>query len=393
MVRLKTLSGQGLFGLALILLAAVPAVAQTTGTLSGAVADQTGGVLPGASVVAVHVPTNTSYETTSDPQGNFAIPNVRVGGPYKVTASLSGFREQAQEGIFVKLGAEAPVTFKLEVQTVAESITVTADANPIINPGRTGAGSNLYRETMETLPSLSRNINDFARLSPYFQTDAGRGGLVVVGKNYRYNAIQIDGAVSNDLFGLSSTGQPGGQAGTNPMSLDAIDEVQLVVAPYDVRLGGFTGGGINAVTRSGSNAFHGTGYFFYRNNDLVGDGPLDRPLADFSNKQYGASIGGPILKDKLFFFVTGRADEAELAVRLLGQRQLGPGLRTPARDRSREEHPERPSTGSIPAGSTSSTTCATATRSSAASTTTSPRDTSSSSGTTTSRGATSSSAR
>ena len=182
---------------------------------------------------------------------------------------------------------------------------MNAELNPLINPGRTGAGANLYRETMETLPSLSRNINDFARLSPYFQTDAGRGGLVVVGKNYRYNAIQIDGAVSNDLFGLSSTGQPGGQAGTNPMSLDAIDEVQLVVAPYDVRLGGFTGGGINAVTRSGTNDFHGTGYFFYRNDSLVGEGPLQRPLADFSNKQYGASIGGPILKDKLFFFVTG----------------------------------------------------------------------------------------
>jgi len=155
---------------------------------------------------------------------------------------------------------------------------------------------------MESLPTLGRGINDFARLDPNFQTNAGRGGLVVAGKNYRYNAIQIDGAVNNDLFGLSSTGAPGGQAGTTQISLDAIDEIQLVVAPFDIRLGGFTGGGVNAVTRSGTNAFHGTGYYFFRDNSLVGDGPLKRPLADFSQTQYGGSLGGPFIKDKLFFF-------------------------------------------------------------------------------------------
>ena len=281
------------------------AAAQTTGTLSGAIRDQTGGVLPGASIVAVHTPTGTSYEAVTDANGHFEIPNVRIGGPYTLTATLSGFKDRAQNEIFVKLGTEAAVDFQMELQTVAEQITVTAEVNPIINPGRTGAGANLYRETMETLPSLGRGINDFARLNPYFQTDAGRGGLVVVGKNYRYNAIQIDGAVNNDLFGLSSTGQPGGGAGTNPISLDAVDEIQLVVAPFDVRLGGFTGGGINAVTRSGSNDFHGTAYYFFRNDSLVGNGPLDRPLAPFSNKQYGGSFGGPIARNKAFFFVTG----------------------------------------------------------------------------------------
>jgi hypothetical protein len=281
------------------------AAGQTTGTLSGAIRDQTGGVLPGTSVVAVHAPTGTSYEAVTDANGHFEIPNVRIGGPYTLTATLSGFKDSAQNEIFVKLGTEAAVDFQMELQTVAEQITVTAEVNPIINPARTGAGANLYRETMETLPSLGRGINDFARLNPYFQTDAGRGGLVVVGKNYRYNAIQIDGAVNNDLFGLSSTGQPGGGAGTNPISLDAVDEIQLVVAPFDVRLGGFTGGGINAVTRSGSNDFHGTAYYFFRNDSLVGNGPLDRPLAPFSNKQYGGSFGGPIARNKAFFFVTG----------------------------------------------------------------------------------------
>jgi Carboxypeptidase regulatory-like domain len=288
-----------------LVLGASVARAQTLGTLSGTVADQSGAVLPGAGVIAVHIPTGTAYETVSNPIGFYAIPNVRVGGPYRVTANLSGFKEQTKDGIFVKLGDEAYTSFKLEVQAVTESVTVTAEANPIINPGRTGAASNVNSEVIERLPSVGRGFNDFARLNPHFQTDAGRGGLVVSGKNYRYNSIQIDGAVTNDLFGLSSSGAPGGQAGTNPISLDAIQEVQLVVAPYDVRFGGFTGGGVNAVTRSGSNAFHGGGYYFYRNNDLVGDGPLEKPLADFSNKQFGASVGGPIMKDKAFFFVTG----------------------------------------------------------------------------------------
>jgi hypothetical protein len=288
-----------------VLLAAdsTPALAQTTGSLTGNVSDTTGGVLPGASVTAVHVPTGTRYDTVTDGAGNFELPSVRVGGPYAVTAVLQGFQEKREDGVFVNLGTSVLVRLQLQVLAVAETVTVVAEANPIINPDRTGASATLHRETMETLPSLGRGINDFARLNPYFQTDAGRGGLVVVGKNYRYNAIQIDGAVNNDLFGLSSSGAPGGQAGTTQISLDAVDEVQLVVAPFDVRLGGFTGGGINAVTRSGTNDFHGTGYYFFRNNSLVGDGPLDRPLADFTNKQYGASLGGPLARNRMFFFV------------------------------------------------------------------------------------------
>jgi hypothetical protein len=305
MSALRALPARAFFICAVLVLAALPATAQTTGTLSGTVVDQSGGVLPGATVNAVHVPTGTLYSAVTDAQGRFAIPNARVGGPYAATASLSGFKAQAQEGLYVKLGDEASVAFKLEVQAVEETVTVTAETSPIINPGRTGAAANVYKETIETLPTLNRSLNDFARLSPYFSTDAGQGGLTVAGKNYRYNNIQIDGAVNNDLFGLSSTGFPGGQAGTNAISLDAIQEVQLVIAPYDVRLGGFTGGGMNAVTRSGTNGFHGSGYYFFRNQDLVGEGPLQKPLSDFSNKQYGASIGGPLKKDKAFFFVTG----------------------------------------------------------------------------------------
>jgi hypothetical protein len=303
MERLSAFWARTLLGLAIALLA-IPAAAQTTGVLSGSLTDSSGGLLPGVSVTAVHTPTGTAYDTTSDGQGRYAIPNVRVGGPYTVTAALSGFQDRVQDGVFVKLGEEANVDFALQVAAQTETVTVTADVNPLINSGRTGAAANISQATIETLPTIGRSLNDFARLSPHFQTDAGRGGLVVAGKNYRYNNIQIDGAVNNDLFGLSSSGTPGGGAGTTPISLDAIQELQLVVAPYDVRLGGFTGGGINAVTRSGSNSFSGTGYYFYRNNDLVGDGPLERPLADFSSKQYGATLGGPIARDKAFFFLS-----------------------------------------------------------------------------------------
>ncbi len=295
------------------LMLAVSASGQTTGALSGTITDPSGGAMPGVNVVAVHTPTGTRYETVSDASGSFAVPSVRIGGPYSVTASISGFRDALEENIFVKLGAEAAIRFRMELAAVSEAVTVIAEVNPVINPSRTGASSNLYRETMETLPTLGRSVNDFARLNPNFQTDAGRGGLVVAGKNYRYNAIQIDGAVTNDLFGLSSSGTPGGGAGISPLSLDAVDEIQLVVAPFDVRLGGFTGGGVNAVTRSGTNAFHGTGYYQFRNDALAGEyttpilanGPLKRPLASFSNKLYGASLGGPIVKERAFFFFTG----------------------------------------------------------------------------------------
>ncbi|MGE3177695.1 MAG: carboxypeptidase-like regulatory domain-containing protein, partial [Vicinamibacterales bacterium] len=172
-----------------------PALAQTSGSVTGTVLDTTGGVLPGATITATHLPTGTRYEAVSDANGQFEMPSVRVGGPYTVTARLSGFQDVTEDEIFVNLGTAALVRFQLRVQSVSETVTVFAQANPIINPDRTGAGSTLYRETMESLPTLGRGINDFARLNPNFQTDAGRGGLVVAGKNYRYNAIQIDGAV------------------------------------------------------------------------------------------------------------------------------------------------------------------------------------------------------
>src|SRR5262249_19798586 len=147
------------------------------------------------------------------------------------------------------------------------------------------------------------------RLNPYFNSVAIGGTLTnavsVAGRNNRYNNIQIDGAVNNDLFGLAASGAPGGQADTQPISLDAIQEIQLLVAPYDVRQGGFSGGGLNAITKSGTNEVSGTAYWFTRNENFVGDGPQNRPFGKFNDDQFGASVGGPLVKDKVFFFVNG----------------------------------------------------------------------------------------
>jgi hypothetical protein len=281
----------------------------TTGAITGQVSDESGGVLPGASVVAVHEPTGSTYTATSDGDGRFSMLNTRAGGPYTVTVTLSGFREQKQSGISVALGSTRELGFRLNLESMTENVEVVATAGSVINPLSNGPASNVSEAAIETLPTIGRGLDDFTRTNPYFASTAIGGtnsnGVSVAGRNNRYNNIQIDGAVNNDLFGLAANGAPGGQADAQPISLDAIQELQLVVAPYDVRQGGFSGGGINAITRSGANQLFGTAYWFWRNQGLVGDGVLDTPFGDFSDKQFGASVGGPIVKDKAFFFVNG----------------------------------------------------------------------------------------
>lgn len=304
------------------LLPAPPAGAQTvtTGALSGVVSDESGGVLPGATVESVHEPTGTRYSAVSGADGRFEILNVRVGGPYSLTVKLSGFHEQKYTGLNVALGAELNVQVKLKLESMTETVEVVGSAQSIINPSATGPAANIPVEAIQNMPSVSRSITDIARLSPHFAPVGNGDGtgpdvLSVGGRSSRYNNIQIDGANNNDLFALASnSGNPGGGTGTQPISFDAIQELQLVVAPYDVRQGGFSGGGINAITRSGTNAFHGTVLYEFRSQSLVGDstarlGPTgvvaspSRPLSTFSEKQFTASLGGPIVKNKVFFFV------------------------------------------------------------------------------------------
>jgi hypothetical protein len=281
----------------------------TTGNIAGRVVLQSDqSLLPGVMVEAVHVPTGTRYRAVTQDNGRFNILNVRVGGPYSVTATLQAFKTQRFDDVTVGLGETRDLNFELQLESVVESVLVTAEAAPLISPDRTGSRSSVTADQIMLLPTVRRQIQDFARLNPYFATDESDSSgtrLAVAGKNNRYNTIQIDGAVNNDLFGLADTGTPGGQADAQPISLDAIQELQLVVSPYDIKQGGFTGGGINAITRSGSNQFAGSVYGSMRDQKYVGDGPYDTPVSDFSEDQYGGSIGGPIMKDTLFFFVSG----------------------------------------------------------------------------------------
>ncbi len=311
MQRLKRVSGKvSVWAIALICALgwAVPAVAQnvTTGALSGLVSDDQGGILPGADVVALHEPTGTTYVAVTQDDGRFNILNVRVGGPYTVTVKMSGFKEQIVKAVTVNLGEERPLEFKLQLASMTEEVTVTADANPIFSNARTGTAANVSEQAIDNMPTVSRTLEDFARLSPFFTptatNDQTNSPVSVAGRNPRYNNLQIDGAVNNDLFGISESASPGGTAGTQPISLDAIQELQLVVSPYDVRQGGFSGGGINAVTKSGTNDIHGGGYYYTRNESLVGKGPDDREIAQFKDTQFGASVGGPIRRNRAFAF-------------------------------------------------------------------------------------------
>jgi len=272
----------------------------TSAAFNGLITDVDGNPIVGAAISALHTPTGTVYTAISRIDGLFNIPAVKVGGPYKVTVKMDPFKTQEITGITLKLGEDRNLKFKLALETIAEEITVIA-SNPIISESRTGAAQNVSTAIIESMPSIGRSFDDFARLAP--QVDSrGSGAFSAAGRSSRYNDIKIDGAVNNDLFGLGSSGTPGLAA---PISLDAVQEFQLVIAPYDVRQGGFTGSSLNAITRSGTNTFSGSAYYFGRNQDFVGKGPSNKDYGTFSEKQYGFRLGGPVIKDKLFFFLSG----------------------------------------------------------------------------------------
>ncbi len=296
------------FSVCLLLWASLaPAQGVTTGALAGTVVDPNGDPLPGTTVVAVLTTMGTRYTTIADAAGRFAILNARVGGPYTVSASLSGFQTATAENVYVRLGDQTLLSFELRLEAAAGELIVIGEANPLIGANRMGAASNVGTAALESLPTIGRGLEDFARTNPLFVTNPSEAEATVItvaGRNNRYNNISIDGAVNNDLFGLAATGTPGGQAETVPVSLDAVAELQLVVSSFDVRQGGFTGGSINAITRSGSNRFAGSVYGFYRDDSFVGDGPDSFPeLGTFEDTQYGFRIGGPIVQDKAFFFL------------------------------------------------------------------------------------------
>ena len=276
----------------------------TTAAMNGVISDKTGMGLPGATVIAVHTPTNTQYVVPTNSDGRFNLQNMRVGGPYTVKVSFAGYRDVQRDGVFLNLGQNLRFDVKMDdASTELTEVTVTGRRDPVMNAGHTGASTTVQRETIERLPTLNRSLSDFTRLTPQSNGNQGFGG-----RSNSFNNITVDGAIFNNAFGLSST--VGGQASAQPISLDAIDQIQVSIAPFDVRQGSFTGAGINVVTRSGSNKFSASVYDFYRNQQLVGSrvGNVNSPYTNFNLNNVGFRIGGPIVKDKLFFFLNAESE-------------------------------------------------------------------------------------
>lgn len=291
--------------LLLIFLLPVLAFAQeTTATLSGRVSDAKGATVEGATVTAVYEPTSTKAATQTNSKGLFVLPNLKPGGPYTITISFVGYDEQKVENVALSLGNNPDVSVQLKnSEKNLQEVVINASRRQV-------AGLSVGRVQLSTLPTLGRSLSDFTRLTPQSNNNS------FAGTNFRYNNVTLDGAINNDAIGFSNSFggvSGGGQAGTagsgtrtNPYSLDVIQEVQVQLAPYDVKLGNFTGGSVNAVTKSGSNTVHGSIYGYGRNQALVGksvDGTKSGIGSDFHDYQWGATIGGPIVKNKAFYIV------------------------------------------------------------------------------------------
>ncbi len=279
----------------------------TTSSMSGTVKSADGSPLLGATITATHEPTGTVYRTQSLTGGRFDINNMNPGGPYTVDISYINFANDIRKDLNLALGEVYKYNSVLGTKnSVLKEVVVTAVGRG--TEGKGGAGTNIGRDKMANLPTVGRNLQDFLRFTPQAKLTSGDGGISIAGQNNRYNAFYIDGAINNDVFGLSNSGTNGGQASSPPISIDAIDQFQVIISPYDASIGNFTGGGINATTRSGSNKITGSIYSFYRNQDLAGKtpiGPKDSAtrLNNFRNKTTGFRVGGPIVKNKLFYFI------------------------------------------------------------------------------------------
>ncbi|MHC1703615.1 MAG: carboxypeptidase regulatory-like domain-containing protein [Tenuifilaceae bacterium] len=305
---LKTIRFLSMLTLLIIVSVMVSAQGVTTSALSGRVLDNTGAPLPGATILAVHEPSGTTYGTTSQGDGSYVLTGLRVGGPYLVTISFVGYNAANYKDVDLKLGETFILNGDLkDSSTELQEVVVSALRNPILSSQRTGAQTNISRRDITSLPTISRSLTDLSRLTPQAQ------GNSFAGRDGRFNTITVDGAAFNNNFGLSSNPLPGGNA--QPISLDAIDQVTVNIAPFDVRLSQFTGASINAITRSGDNTFKGSVYSYMRPESFTGntvDGKDVSGANDRSSNNYGLSVGGPIIKNKVFFFVNGEFENEDV---------------------------------------------------------------------------------
>ncbi|MFT4667252.1 MAG: hypothetical protein ACI8YQ_004149 [Polaribacter sp.] len=271
----------------------------TTASVNGVVTDSNGEALIGCTIIATHVPSGTTYGVITVDNGRYTIPNMRVGGPYRIESSYVGFSTNSQENLKLNLGQKMNLNFKMSQEGInLEGAVITGERDPLLNSDRTGAATTVGRDLIDNLPTISRSASDYTRLNPM----ASEGGSFA-GRNDQFNNFSLDGAIFNNPFGLDAA-TPGGQTAAQPVSLDAIEQLNVSIAPYDVTQSGFTGAAINAVTKSGTNTFHGSVFGYFRNKDMIGSkvGDTEVPEGDLTQLQTGFSIGGPIVKNKIFFF-------------------------------------------------------------------------------------------
>ena len=279
----------------------------TTSSISGVIFDDANMELEGANVVAKHIPTGTTYGAVTNQDGRFNMVNLRVGGPYTVSISYIGFNQQDFEDIFLTLGRSETISLAMTPDSQElDDVVVTANASNVFSSDRTGARTSVGRRQLSTLPSISRSAADYTRLEP----TASNGSFG--GRNDQFNNYSLDGAIFNNPFGLDAA-TPGGQTEAQPISIDAIEQITVSTAPYDVTQAGFTGASVNAVTKSGTNEFTGTVYGFYRNDDMTGSKIKGQSIfvPRLLQSQTGVSIGGPVIKNKLFFFANFEQDTRE----------------------------------------------------------------------------------
>jgi hypothetical protein len=268
----------------------------TTSSINGQILSDSGEKLVGATVIAVHVPSGTNYYAVANIDGRYAIQGMRPGGPYEIRVHLLGYQTSLFQDIVLQLGVTFTQDAVLTISTEElEGVVVIASPGSKFSNEKTGAATNISSSQIGRMPTINRSISDIARISPY------ANGMSFAGGDGRSTNFTVDGANFNNNFGLS----PNLPGGGNPISMDAIDEIQVVIAPFDVRQTNFIGGGINAITKSGTNTFKGTAYTYYRNQDMRGNKINGKELderAKESNTVYGFTFGGPIIKNKLFFF-------------------------------------------------------------------------------------------
>ncbi len=290
----------------------------TTSALSGVVTDENQQAMIGATITALHTPSGTKYNAVTNMDGRYTIQGMRPGGPYTVTVSYVGYESRSINGVSLQLAETSNLDFDMSVDANALGEVVVTAAATKFRAEKTGAATNINSAQITNLPTVTRSLTDITRLSPY-----GGNGMSFAGTDGRTANFTVDGANFNNNFGLSDN-LPGGG---NPISIEAIEEMQVVISPYDVRQTNFIGGGVNAVTKSGTNKFRGSAYIFHRNENMRGDAvertQIGQAREKFKVTTYGATIGGPIIKDKLFFFVNGEMTKQPTIVNMWRASQNG----------------------------------------------------------------------